>query len=114
MKLLSPKKVADELGVSHWTVGRLIRSGELPAVPLHIGKRVTYRVREETLQRWLANREGKSAKHVNGTRKRRTETKRPANFDGVLTGDADGPQVPEVSARAHAGLSSDEPSGDVI
>jgi len=85
VKLLTPKEVAAELRVTHWTVGRLIRSGELPAVPLHTGKRVTYRIRWEMLERWVINREGKSAKQVIRTPRRQTETKRPVRFDNDLT-----------------------------
>lgn len=111
MRLLTCKEVAQELAVSHWTIKRLIHDGALPAVVIRAGKRTTYRVRAELLAKWVANRERKV---ISRTPQRRTDTKRPAKFDDVLTGDADRSQVPEVSARAHAGLSSDEPSGEVV
>jgi len=110
MTLLTPREAGDQLKVTHWTINRMIKNGELPAVAIHAGKRTTYRIRAELLERWIMTRE-RTAKHTTQQPKRRTETKRPAKFDDVLTGDSDRSQVPEISARAHAGLSSDGPSG---
>jgi len=51
-RLLTVGEVADTLRVSHMTVYRLIKTGELPA--LRVGK--NYRLRESDVDRYLSDR----------------------------------------------------------
>jgi excisionase family DNA binding protein len=54
--LLTPDAVADELNLSTWYVCRLIRLGELHAMNVGVGKRPTYRITREALNKFLADR----------------------------------------------------------
>jgi excisionase family DNA binding protein len=54
--LLGAAEVARRLGVSRQTVYRLVREGSLPAVRLG-GPDASLRIREDGLERWLADHE---------------------------------------------------------
>jgi excisionase family DNA binding protein len=69
MKLLTIVEVAEALGVSRATVGRMISDSSLPAICLRSGKRKrVLRVREEVLTKWLMALERETAKEYAGSR----------------------------------------------
>lgn len=60
MNLLTPEKVAEVLSISRSSVRRMIVEGQVPAILLRSGKRKkVWRIREETLDQWLRQRETK-------------------------------------------------------
>ena len=49
--LLKPAEVGERLGLSRWTVYRLIDAGELPTV--HVGKRQATRIEESSVDAYI-------------------------------------------------------------
>lgn len=63
MKLLTPKNVAEILSVSPSTVIRMCVDQVLPSIVVRRGrKKSTFRIREETLQRWINAKEKERTK----------------------------------------------------
>jgi len=59
--LLTPKKVAEILGLSVSTILSMLRRGELPGIPVREGRgpkrtRRIYRISSDALSKWLNNR----------------------------------------------------------
>lgn len=54
--LLTVSEVAERLGVSIWTVRRLVRAGELPATDVGAGQAIVWRISESAVTRFVARR----------------------------------------------------------
>ena len=75
MKLLSIEETAQALGVSRATVGRMIQDGSLPGICLRAGRRKkVWRVRPESLDRWLIALERENTRDIAGSRGAQTNS----------------------------------------
>ncbi len=86
MRLLKPKDVAEELAISQATAYRLIATGIIPAIRVCGGKRKgTWRVRRESLDRWMNTKERESASHLRRRTHYADEAKTGLGCDQIVT-----------------------------
>jgi excisionase family DNA binding protein len=64
-KALTIKQASEQLSLSRWTVTALLESGALPGFVVKTGKRKKiWRVREDALERWIADKESETRKQI--------------------------------------------------
>jgi excisionase family DNA binding protein len=69
---LSIDEAAAMIGLSRWTVCKMLEEGALPGFVLRTGKRKKiWRIREDVLQKWIEQREQETKKliHASGDRR---------------------------------------------
>ena len=88
MKLLSISQVAEQLGVSRATLGRMVTEGVLPVIVLRSGKRKRIlKFRQEIIDRWLLRLEQQDAGRNRANGIDRTKTERGKSWSQQQVGE---------------------------